>query len=675
MSRMADNRPAPETLDPIPVHRRRIRESGSHPIQHVGPIARWLLEGQAQAPQRLEGPYERDDATVHRHAWWRVVCLTGVDYFSSLGYAPGIAAVAAGFLSPIATLVLVLVTLFGALPMYRRVAAESPHGDGSVSMLERLLTWWQGKIFVLFLIGFVSTGFVITITLSAADAAAHILENPAGHVLQGHGVLVTLFLIALLGAVFLRGFNEAIGIAVVLVVAYIALNVVVIGHSLWTIAQHPSLISGWRNGLTQTHGSNPFLLAVLAITLFPKLALGLSGFETGVLVMPLVKGDPADTYAHPLGRIRNARKLLTTAASIMSVLLLTSAFTTTLLIPHAAFLPGHPANGRALAFLAHRDLGPYFGTVYDISTICILWFAGASAMAGLLNIVPRYLPRYGMAPDWARATRPLTLLVTLICVVVTLIFHASVDAQAGAYATGVLAVMTSAATAVALSVRRRRRPLLTAAFAGVALIFVYTFLNTVIVQPAGIRIALCFIGGIIAISLVSRVWRSTELRVSGVEFDETARRFITEHAAHGPLRIIANHPDERNAREYLLKESEQREDNHIPPGDPVVFLEVKVSDASDFAPVLEVRGEEIENFRVLRVSSAAVPNAIAAVALEIRTMTGQRPHIYFGWTEGNPLKHLAHYILFGEGDIAPVTHEVLRQAEHNPKRRPAIHVG
>lgn len=636
-----------------------------------GRVLEWLLQGQSSQP---EGFFENEqEALQHKHAWWRVVCLTGVDYFSSLGYAPGIAALAAGVLSPVATLVLVLVTLFGALPMYRRVAAESPHGDGSVSMLERLLPWWQGKAFVLCLIGFVSTGFVITITLSAADAAAHLVENPAAsHLLHGHAMLVTLFLIALLGAVFLRGFNEAIGIAVLLVGVYLFLNLIVVVDGFWQIFHHGHVVGDWRAALTGKY-SNPLLMIGFALLLFPKLALGLSGFETGVLVMPLIKGDPSDTREHPLGRIRNGRKLLTTAALIMSFFLLTSSIVTTLLIPLPYFNDGGPASGRALAYLAHQNLGSGFGTAYDISTICILWFAGASAMAGLLNIVPRYLPRYGMAPTWARATRPLTILVTLVAFTVTIIFRASVDAQAGAYATGVLAIMTSATIAVTLSARRRRQRTFFF-FAAVAVIFIYTFGNTIVQQSEGIKIAAIFIVAILFTSLLSRVFRSTELRVTQVVLDPLARRFIRE-AAQGEIRIIANHPDERDAREYLLKEREQREDNHIPPGQPVLFLEVTVSDASEFAPVLNVWGEEIEGYRILRAESPAIPNAIAAVSLAIRDLTGKRPHIYMGWTEGNPLKHLGKYILFGEGDIAPVTREVLRQAEPDPKMRPAVHVG
>jgi hypothetical protein len=410
------------------------------------------------------------------------------------------------------------------------------------------------------------------------------------------------------------------------------------------------------------------------VLVFPKLALGLSGFETGVLVLPLVRGDPDDDPAHPAGRIRNGRKLITTAAAIMSTMLLASSVVATLLIPQPAFQAGGPANGRALAYLAHRNLGNAFGTVYDFSTIFILWFAGASAMAGLLNIVPRYLPRYGMAPNWTRATRPLVLLYVAICFAVTLFFRASVDAQAGAYATGVLALLTSASIAVTMSARRQGRRRATLGFSVVSAIFLYTIGSTIVAQPEGLLIAAVFIAAIVVTSLVSRVYRTTELRGDVIEMDETARRFV-QGAAQGTIRIIANHPDDRTPREYLLKEREQRADNHIPPGEPVLFLEVSVADASEFAPALRVTGHDIAGYRVLRADGAAVPNAIAAILLYIRDTTGKRPHIYFEWTEGNPLKFLARYILFGEGDIAPLTHEVLRQAEPDPRRRPAIHVG
>ncbi|MDQ3780457.1 MAG: amino acid transporter [Chloroflexota bacterium] len=627
----------------------------------------------ADDPRDVEGPHLRDHPH-HQHVWWKVMCLTGVDYFSTLGYQPGIAALAAGALSPLATLILVLITLFGALPMYKRVAAASPHGDGSISMLERLLSWWQGKLLVLALIGFVATGFVITITLSAADATAHVIENPFTGFMHGYEVPITLALIGLLGVVFLKGFGEAIGIAVGIVATYLALNLVVIGVGFYEVATHPSALTAWRETLFVDYG-NPIVMVAVALFLFPKLALGLSGFETGVVVMPLVEGDPTDTAANPAGRIRNTRKLLTAAAVIMSVLLLSSSLVTTLLIPPEAFEEGGEANGRALAFLAHEYLGDGFGTVYDAGTILILWFAGASAMAGLLNIVPRYLPRYGMAPDWARATRPLALIFTLICFVVTILFRADVDAQAGAYATGVLAVITSATVAVTLAARRERQRTATIVFGLIAAIFVYTTAVTIIDDPDGLQIASIFIAAIVVTSLVSRVQRSTELRVGTINVDQTAEQFIDDAARGGAIRVIANQPDDRTSREYLVKEREEREASHIPTGDRVLFLEVTVTDASDFAPTLNVIGEEIGGYRVLRVESASVPNAIAVVLLYIRDRTGKRPHVYFGWVEGNPLRYLARFVLFGEGDIAPVTREILRKAEPDPKRRPAIHVG
>jgi hypothetical protein len=647
------------------------REAPEH--GRPGPLRRWLLQDLAHQA-RHPGPHRQEETQRHQHAWWKVMCLTGVDYFSTLGYQPGIAALAAGVLSPVATLVLVLLTLLGALPVYRRVAEESPRGEGSIAMLERLLSWWTGKVLVLVLLGFVATDFIITITLSAADATAHVLENPfVPSILEGHQVGVTLFLVALLAAVFLRGFSEAIGIAVWLVAVYLSLNVVVVVVALEHVLTSPHVVVEWERLLVGQYDS-PLLMVGVALLVFPKLALGLSGFETGVAVMPLVKGGPGDTPERPVGRIRNTRKLLTTAALIMSGFLITSSLATTLLIPHEEFEPGGKASGRALAFLAHEYLGNIFGTVYDLSTIGILWFAGASAMAGLLNIVPRYLPRYGMAPEWARAVRPLVLVFAAVGFAITVIFRADVDAQGGAYATGVLVLISSAALAVTLSARRRGRRRQFLAFSVISLVFAYTTIANVFERPDGVKIASFFIAAIVVTSLVSRVTRATELRVSELRLDATARRFLDEAAVEGTIHIIANEPDERDEREYIDKEQEAREFHHIPPEDPVLFLEVTVRDPSEFEAVLGVTGEERHGYRILRVDSSAVSNAIAALLVHIRDHTGQLPHVYFRWTEGNPLVHLLRYLVFGDGEVAPLTREILRQAEPDLARRPVVHV-
>jgi hypothetical protein len=603
------------------------------------------------------------------------VCLTGVDYFSTLGYIPAIAGLVAGVISPIATLLIVLLTLFGALPMYWRVAEESPHGQGSIALLERLLSFWKGKLFVLVLLGFVATGWLVTITLSAADATAHIVENPLIPESFGdHRVIITLVLLAALGAVFLRGFKEAIGVAVFIVAAYLLLNLIVVAVGFYEIVAYPQNLNDWQSVLLTNYGS-PLAMISASLVAFPLLALGLSGFETGVSMMPLVRGEPGDRPDRPVGRIRNTRKMLTTAALIMSFFLLTTSFVTAVLIPQEEFQEGGEANGRALAYVAYEYLGDTFGIIYDLSTISILWFAGASAMAGLLNIVPRYLPRYGMAPDWTRAIRPLVLVYSVIAFVITIIFEANVDAQAGAYATGVLAMMLSGAFAVTLVSWRQGSKSAAYAFGLVTLVFAYALVANEIQRPDGIIISLFFVGAIVTTSLISRVQRSTELRTERVELDETAKRFIEEAASRGEIHLVANRRQSGDEREYFLKEREQREDNHIPPEEPILFLEVDVEDASEFADVLEVSGVKVGNYKVLRAKSSTVPNAIAAFLLYLRDTTGKRPHCYFGWTEGNPIVYLIRYILFGEGDTAPVTREVLREAEPNPKKRPAIHVG
>jgi hypothetical protein len=718
---------------------------------------RWLLEGTSTAPDQ-QGFYEDErgvQAKHHTHPWWKVMCLTGVDYFSTLGYQPGIAALQAGLLSPLATLVLVLVTLFGALPMYRRVARESPHGDGSISMLERLLNFWPSKFLVLALIGFVATGFVITITLSAADAAAHLVENPLLKPLLGSAqVPTTLILIALLGAVFLKGFNEAIGIAVGIVIVYLGLSAVVVGKGLSIVLANPQFIPDWIAALGQ-QSSSPLALIGAALLVFPKLALGLSGFETGVVVMPLVRGDATDTEEQPAGRIRNGKKLLTTAALIMSVYLITSSLVTTLVIPSTAYLPETSAtgvvsngdlaagratlnlplddpggrdrsflvtlpagakgtfslpirvlpadarseavplsvtitpgqesstvsitkpkgeaNGRALAEIAHTRLGEVFGTFYDVSTIAILWFAGASAMAGLLNIVPRYLPRYGMAPDWTRANRPLVLVFITVSFVVTLAFKANVDAQAGAYATGVLALMTSAAVAVTLSAIRHKERGLSVLFSVISLIFIYTSVVTVINNPEGLFIALLFIAAVLAVSIYSRVQRSFELRVSNVAMDESAISLINDFRIR-PLRLVAHRPGPAVQAEYHKQELRVRQMAHLPDEAPFLFLEVEVDDASDFSDVVEVSGAYVGPYGILKARGSSVPNTIAALMLHLRGK-GAPPQVYMRWSEDSPLHLALRFLVEGEGDVPPLTHEILRRAEPDRDRRPIVHVG
>ncbi|MGC0335200.1 amino acid transporter [Streptomyces sp. SLBN-8D4] len=643
-------------------------EDPAVPERQGGGLARWLLRHRVQPASAAE------TGAGESHAWWKVMCLTGVDYFSSLAYVPAIAAVAAGAVSPLATLVLVALTLLGMLPMYRRVARESPHGAGSVAMLEDLLPFWRGKLFVLVLLGFVVTSWIITITLSAADASVHLVESSyAPQALHGHEVVITVALLLLLGGVFLLGFSEAVSVAIPLVAAFLVLNAVTIGAGLMEAFTSPGALSAWTNALGEGDGVGD--LAGPALLAFPLLVLGLSGFETGVSMMPLISAEGETTEQRLNSRIRNARKLLTTAALIMSVYLLAASFVTTVLIPHKEFEEGGAAKGRALAWLAHEHVGEAFGTAYDISTILILWFAGASAMAGLVNIVPRYLPGYGMAPEWGRAVRPVVLVYTALCVLITLAFGADVEAQAGAYATGILAMMVSGAFAVTVSAHRRRQRTVSVGFAALTAVLLYALVANIIDKPDGITISAMFILGIITVSLISRISRTTELRADDIVFDETARQFIAGTLAHdNAINIIANRREAGDGAEYADKEREQRATNPVPGLADILFLEIDVVDPSDFSETLTVHGVEIDGHRILRAEAPAAPNAIAAILLTLHESTGVQPHCYFAWAEGSPLTHMFRYFLLGRGDTAPVTREIIRRHQPDPARRPGIHV-
>jgi hypothetical protein len=611
--------------------------------------------------ERPESSHERGDESTH--PWWRVMCLTGVDYFSTLGYQSGIAFLAAGVLSPVATLVLVLVTLFAALPVYNRVAAASPYGQGSIAMLEKLFPGWSGKVFVLVLLGFSTTDFVITMTLSAAYAAAHFVHNPyTPHALQNQ-MAVTLVLLAILGAIFLKGFKEAIDIAVVLVGIYLALNLIVAVVGIAHVVGQPRLLLAWKSAVF-AHHSSVFAIIGVSLLLFPRLALGLSGFETGVAVMPLIKCEGMDA------RIRNTRRLLATAAIVMSVFLMATSIITTLLIPAAAFKEGGPANGRAMAYLAHQYLGNGFGTVYDLSTILILAFAGASAMAGLLNLIPRYLPGFGMAPEWARASRPLVLVFMAVAFLVTRLFHADVDAQGGAYATGVLVLITSASCAVTIAATKKRSRL---ALGFVSLIFIYTTLVNIYERPEGLKISCIFIATMIFMSLVSRAFRSTELRITGIELDQQAQAMLAE-SPHKTIRLIAWNPHKSYGKDRDQAKSDLRELHGLTSEDFIYFMEVERGDTSDFTERLFVHGLREGSNRVLHARSATVANSIAAFLIYLKQTNGCIPHVYFHWTDVSPIVNVMRFIFLGEGDTAPLTHEVLRRAIKDPAERPVVHV-
>jgi hypothetical protein len=650
----------------------------------------------------------------HQSYWLWIMCLTGVDYFSTLGYQPYIAFEAAGILAPLATFVLVLLTLFGALPVYSHVASESPHGQGSIAMLERLMHGWKGKTLVLILLGFAATDFVITKTLSAADAAVHLIENAywKEHIpdwLTAWGedhqrMTITILLLVFLGAMFLRGFNEVIGIAAGIVGVYLVLNVIVIGSCLIYLVFHPSIFAHWISDIQAGNwhleheiftSKDTWALIGTCLLIFPKLALGLSGFETGVAVMPMIQGDPADDPRKPRTRIRNTRKLLLVAALIMSVLLMGSSLVTATLIKpihlHKTVVDGEvtyrgPAVERALAFLAHGEheaeaycplFGEVFGTIYDISTIMILSFAGASAMAGLLNLVPQYLPRYGMAPNWARATRPMVILFTIVNLLVTWIFNADVTAQGGAYATGVLVLMSSACLATVIDKWRAHHKegfwRLPWGYAVITGVFFYTTAANMYERPDGIKIASCFIVAILFSSFYSRLMRSTELRFQGFAFADDQSRFMWDALKHLEFPVMVPHrPGNRDLAE---KDAIIRQRHRLGPDVPIVFIEAELGDTSEFQmqPLMAIREEE-GRFVIGVQRCVSIAHVVAIIALEC-SKVGTPPEIHFGWSNESPMAASFSFLLFGEGNVPWMVQELIRKAEPDPTRQPQVFIG
>jgi hypothetical protein len=618
-------------------------------LEYRSAVGKWLRRGEAVT--------DHAGHEVATHPWWKVIWLTGVDYFSTLGYQPGIALLAAGAVAPIATVILVLVTLLGALPVYAQVAGRSYAGQGSIAMLENLLAGWKSKALVLVLLGFAATDFVITMTLSAADAAKHAVENPFLHPILGdHPVLVTLVILTALAAVFLKGFNEAIGLASVAALPYLALNLVVLGRGAQEVLAHPELLAGWRSALS-AQGSFPLLIGG-AMLVFPKLALGLSGFETGVSVMPLIDGGQTDrkhgarSGGTPMGRVANTRKLLLTAAAIMSGMLILSSLVTTLLIAPADYAAGGKASGRAIAFLAHRYLGPAFGTVYDVSTILILGLAGASAMAGLLHLIPRYLPRFGMAPRWAALSRPLVLVLFVADVIITLIFGASVEAQSGAYATGVLVLILSAAFAVTLALWCERRRGLALYMGALCLVFAYTLADNCLERPDGLIIGTVFTIVLLLVCAVSRSIRSVEFRIPYGYFADLESWRLGPEVRGKKVHLIpvptSSADTRRERREVVVR--------HYNVRGPFLFLHVHLLDnRSEFSAPLEVSLRREGDDYVAEVSGAiAIANTIAYISEVVDPVS-----IFIGLTRRNLMSQAGRYLLFGEGETGLMVYTIL----------------
>jgi hypothetical protein len=702
---------------------------------------------------------------AHHAVWWVfVVALTGVDYFSTLGYQPSIAWEAAGRLAPLATAVIVFMTLFGALPIYCWVARSSSDGSGSIGMIERMYEGsWRMKVVMLTLLGAAMTDFIITITLSAADAAAHLVENPrweellveVGHLdwkhllapvavigtvlalsigwrrtiwcvvaaaaglvvlrvagtlpKEGQQLLLTQSMILALGVVFWIGFREAISIAVVLVVVYLTLNSVINGAGTVYILRHPQVLVDWwgdvHSGNWRVQPSHlPFgaaaglVMALLtSLLLFPKLALGLSGFETGVSVMPLIKGEPTDTPEKPTGRIRATWKLLAAAAAIMSVMLIASSMTVTCCISPEAFEVGASptAKDRALAFIAHGQtglplcplFGEIFGTVYDISTVLILWFAGASAKAGLINLVPKYLPRHGMAPEWAKAHRPLVVAFTAIAIVVTFIFNASVSAQSDAYATGVLILMSSACLAVSMQLSKttkeeprrgwwRALDMVNIWYVRlVAAVFVFTTSTVIMEKPVGLVITCVFTIATFIVAFTSRIARSRELRFTEFHFESPTARLQWGDICSGdgaPLRILV--PHRPSGHPLAEKERLVRAQHRLPPEAKLVFLEVGRGDTSQFinAPLLSISIDDGGNDRIVikATEAASVSHTIAAIVAAMSQQS--RVEVFFGWSRGNPLYLAIDFVLFGEGNIPERVNFLLSNMTFEEGRRPVV---
>ncbi len=662
--------------------------------------------------------------------WQLVLCLVGLDYFSTLAYFPSLAVRAGGVVAPLATMVVVAVTLFVALPVYLYLVGKSPHGRGGIGVLEHALPGWSGKFLILCLLAFVATDFVVTRNLSVADAAEHLRSNPYFHKLAERlahavgpgakpgddslgqrfaavcrGQLTLTLALSLLTFAFWSFWNRGsrasfFRLALVVVCGYILLVLIVVGSGcVYLAGPGRPLVDRWIANVTAAaepaivfSSGGLFRLAVLALAVVPHLCLGLSGFELSMAVVPLIKGTETDAPHEPRQRIRNARKLLVSAALVMAILAPGTVFVVTLLVAPGEHLSGGAAVHRALAYLAHGSpladgvpatainslFGPRFGTLFDLGTAAILCLAGASVSIGLCDFVPAYLTRYGMELEWARRIGIEMRFFNLIMLLITIVFVANVDALQWVYATSVLVLMSGAALAAVVAASREPRAALLHGLGKWLFIVAFLVLTslttmTVLISRAGLEIAGGFVVAILATSVLSRWLRSLELRFHGFEFadpqSQESWRLLCERGAA----VLVPHRPGLNPR--VEKERGIRTGHRLPPEIGVIFIEAELGDPSDFyqRPLLTLF--DSDGLQIIQVTRCvSIAHVIAAIGLEL-SRSATPPEIHFGWSDETPLAANLKFLLFGQGNVPWMVRALLRKAERNPDRQPRIVVG
>ena len=665
------------------------------------------------------------------HPWWLVLGLIGVDYFSTLAYLPSIAVASAGAWAPWAALLVVLVTLFIALPVYSYVLGRSPHGQGATGLIDRNVAGWRGKLLILILMGFVAADFVVTRSLSLADAAVHVNHNshwaalvdqfvPSADRLKEHlgadlarwlapywnrqiGVTLALMGLAVLFWLLLaRGFTRRVlWLGTIITVLYLALNALLLGGLLIHLSAHPDLLQRWWNEFpTLPHNGAAslrwegisFALIALVILSFPQMALGISGYELSMSLTPLVHGADDDDPDVPRARIRKTRRLLLIAALIMAVFMCVSVLLTTLLVPPAAMDGEGVATHRALSYLAHGGLlttgeradqwwpllGDVFGTVYDLSTIVILCLAGVSVMISLRDLVPKYLHRMGMELSWAVRFSIIVQVFNVIILLVTFVFKASVSAQEWAYSTSVQVLLTGAALAALLDLWKRApnrwlKPLIALPALLAVLFFLGTTLLTVWQNWSGVVIAGCFVAALLFSSFVSRWMRSMELRFQGFTFADSAAMHRWEEICRLNFQVLVPH---RPGMYPLAQKNEEiRKKHRVPPDAHLIFIQVEIGDPSDFTNKPLMRIVQEDGLEVIRIERAvSIAHTIAAIGLEFRRV-GQPPEIIFGWSQESPLAANLNFLLLGEGNVPWMVQQLVHKAEPDEARRPRIVIG